>query len=230
LDQSPLYNAINFELRGVSLEGGVDPGNWTVLKQRIDSFLCPSDPGGWGASSGWNNYRANMGICEFCSEANAGSFVFGRLGDLASFRDGTSNTIVFSEKLVGSPSVGAYSSVRDWIRYTDNPVPTTGEQWVAVCSGLVNADHADFNAGHSWLFPGGVYTWFFVSVPPNSRIPDCGVLHTGGTGVFAARSFHPSSVSAAMADGAVRAFSSSVDSGVWRGLGTRDRGEISSGF
>ena len=191
-------------------------------------FLCPSDPYGAVAQSGPNSYRANMGICELCAEQGTGSFWTGRPGTLAGITDGLANTLAFSEKAIGSPWGGPYSAFRDWVPYVGVPVPNSGDQWLAACSRIANADNAQFDAGKSWLLYGGVYSWFYVSASPNSRVADCGLRHAGGTGIFAARSYHPGGVNASMADGSVRWYTSGTAPAVWRGLGTRSGGEIAS--
>lgn len=72
------------------------------------------------------------------------------------------------------------------------------------------------------------YTGFTTAVTPNSEIPDCADEVDGGTGVFAARSYHPGSVLVAMADGSVRSVSNRIALPVWRALGTRAKGELVS--
>jgi hypothetical protein len=48
--------------------------------------------------------------------------------------------------------------------------------------------------------------------------------------VLTSRSYHTGIVNSAMCDGSVRTFSSSIDQKVWRGLGTRDSGEVAGEF
>jgi prepilin-type processing-associated H-X9-DG protein len=73
------------------------------------------------------------------------------------------------------------------------------------------------------------YTGFTTAVTPNSFIADCGTESGDGAGVFAARSYHPGGVHAAMADGSVRSVANGVNPQVWRALGTRAKGELVSG-
>lgn len=67
---------------------------------------------------------------------------------------------------------------------------------------------------------------FDAGLPPNSLIPDCGNGASQGAGTVGARSSHPGGVNAAMADGSVRWFSSSIALPLWRGLATRSDGEV----
>jgi prepilin-type processing-associated H-X9-DG protein len=145
-----------------------------------------------------------------------------RILPLASFRDGLSNTLALSEKAVGSSSAAPYSPFRDWAFVPGSIV--TADEWLATCSVLRRVDHPQFESGHTWFFPNATRTAFFASAPPNSSIPDCGRF--GGDGIFAARSYHPGGVNAAMADGSVSFFTSSTDPLVWRSLGTRAGGDL----
>jgi prepilin-type processing-associated H-X9-DG protein len=49
-------------------------------------------------------------------------------------------------------------------------------------------------------------------------------------GHAAARSYHPSGVNVALADGSVRFATNNVDLSVWRAVGTSNNGEVVSDF
>ena len=147
-------------------------------------------------------------------------------GPRASF-DGLSNTLAFSEKPIGSWPNGNFSAFRDWHDLPGSPVYSTADGWVAACSRKADAGGFHLDAGRSWLIYGAIFTQFYTIVPPNSPIPDCGTeAVANGLGIFAARSYHPGGVNAALGDGSVRWFSSSIAVPVWRALGTRAGGEI----
>jgi prepilin-type N-terminal cleavage/methylation domain-containing protein/prepilin-type processing-associated H-X9-DG protein len=236
LEQNALYNQINFDR----------PCNWplyiaryhgTVASRVLDVYLCPSDPGPAPTSFAPNSYRANVGVQQevlvgyhprgpIVRGLQQGPFVAKRLGDslpLAAVRDGTSNTLAFSEKPIGTPLEGSYSPFRDWVAAPE--LVFAPDDWMRVCSGLPNVADAQLGAGLSWMLPGTIYTHFVASAPPNTRIPDCGHWSNHGVGIFAARSYHPGGVNAAMLDGSVRWFGSGTDTRVWRSLGTRAGGE-----
>jgi prepilin-type processing-associated H-X9-DG protein len=152
----------------------------------------------------------------------------------AEFTDGLSNTLAFAEKLVGTPLPGEYVPNRDWLDVSSQGVDQGNmllpwSAWVEICSSqtTVITDGSD-RAGRLWMRRGAIDTSFLVAVPPNSRIPDCGIYYGGGMGVFAARSLHTGGVNAAMADGSVRFVRDGINGSVWRAFGSRRGGEVIS--
>jgi len=227
VEQERLYNAINFDLN-VYADNVLEPGNATALRQMVPVYLCPTD--GFARSArGGNSYRANVGLCHHCpSEWGGAFFPFGP-NRLSGFRDGLSQTLAFSEKLISRP--GPYDPKRDWVRVHLRLGPIGHEEWVRACANLEHPPaprQVRQDAGRTWMIGQAKFTYFFVSVPPNSPVPDCGLQGFGGRGVFGARSHHPGVVNAVMADGSVRSFSSSTEPNVWRALGSRAGGELLS--
>ena len=123
-----MYNALNFNWGGLA-----SPANTTVLNTQVAALICPSD-GITTPSSGKTvrNYHANIGgppqlgswngaIIPPKSDGNGINGLDGyvppttaqpwnsNLGTIgfASFTDGSSNTAMFSEKLVGTGPAGA---------------------------------------------------------------------------------------------------------------------------
>jgi prepilin-type N-terminal cleavage/methylation domain-containing protein/prepilin-type processing-associated H-X9-DG protein len=227
LEQAALADSLNFsgsfvffdDLRGV---------NSTAVRCSVAVFLCPSDWSGPEPPFGANNYRANLGLggarlvgLRTVVTDDDGAFPFRRrVTPLAAMTRGLSNTLAFSEKLIGT-GVGPYSARRDWIDFALLGKWSTDEQ-VAGCSALHDVTEARFDGGRTWALAGAIYTGFFANLPPNSSTPDCGGRVSNGFGVFAVRSNHPGGVNAAMADGAVKWFSSTTAIQVWRTLGRRD--------
>jgi prepilin-type N-terminal cleavage/methylation domain-containing protein/prepilin-type processing-associated H-X9-DG protein len=227
LEQTAVFNEINFHVPTFYYEDLSD-GNFTTASRSIEVFLCPSDPKASREQFGRNSYRCNRGLCDICEDEAGGAFSFHRLGGLSGFTDGLSQTIAFSEKSIGSGENGQYSSSRDWLNPIFQPEPRTSDTWVKVCSKPSQTWIEGLTGGGTWMLGGAYYTYFFVNVPPNSRIADCGIEVNQGVGVFAARSQHPGGVNASMADGSVRWFTSTIDPAVWRSLGTRRGGDIVS--
>jgi len=109
MEQQQVYNAINFMFDPVL--GNAEPLQTTAFRTRISSFLCPSD-----AMAGRdfnNNYYASRGTSLDADWGNPGGnpcggkkstglFSYQQSYGIADCSDGSSNTIAFSEGLVGS--------------------------------------------------------------------------------------------------------------------------------
>ncbi len=236
LDHSDLYSSFNFNV-------SVGDGSYTMLNENfttatttLSEFLCPSDPNNAAQPFACVSYRLCDGLGEWqrvatsteglwaWNQIETGAFSTSVLDNPASaIRDGLSNTIAFSEKRIGSGGA-IYHSAIDWIEVFT--LKERADEWVALCSNLVNHEKADMEGGRQWPLPGAEHTSFFTMLPPNSPIPDCGSGNRGGAGIFTARSYHPGGVNAAMVDGSVRWFKSTVQEAVWRALGTRDGMEL----
>ncbi len=190
--------------------------------QQLDTVLpmlmCPSDPtspklhtfwGGTGTPT--QGFSGNMIL-------NAGSSYFRKTEDVDSgsldgvffavskvriddIKDGTTNTALVSE-LILSPDTDSHD-IRG--RY--------------------------HNPGH-----GGVL--FSTRLPPNNLVPDqlnwCAnhpveqapCIWTETNMFVSVRSFHPGGVNLALADGSVRFISESIDPDTFKGMGSRDGGEV----
>ena len=239
LEQTDLYNSINFSLPSGGL-GGLEIYHHTAATSAVNAFLCPSDPNTRSGPLSPNSYRACIGLGDtyrpngktlaihnegaFIPELDGTDRVHLRLSEIS---DGLSNTLAFSEKPIGSGVTGTYSPFRDWSFAGRVNFPVTADQWVDICTHLASVD-PQLDAGASWMMPGAMYTHFYASAPPNSLVPDCGQALLGVEGIFSARSYHPGGVNAAMADGSVRWFSSGTQMMLWRALGTRAGGEVVS--
>ena len=225
-------------------------GQSIIDDHRISTLACPSDPLAakkrtfsdsrptlWPTS-----YGANLGTW-FVYDPKTGRGGNGLFYPNARLRltdclDGTSNTLLWAE-------------VRPWQPYLRNggPVQTQPPQSIAEAAAVV-ASGAQYKAtGHTEWPDGRVHhTGFTTTLPPFSVVPcpppnqtlSCdynswqeGRDGSAGSPTYAmvtSRSTHPGSVTAALADGSVRAVSESVDAATWLGLGSRSGGEIAGEF
>lgn len=211
----------------------VNKSNRQILTVNIPLLRCPSDRPQPGA----NNYRANVGIGIRASLSRPeyacwdrlnghGAFVNGKAVTPADFSDGLSNTVLFSEKLIGDYDDEHMTVFRD--RYSwEEKMPCTTDSVVTICKKMIPADnsHQSFG-GSNWLSGGLNATWYNHVLTPNSHVPDCslGDAHVagGGAGIHTARSFHRNGVNVLMADSSGRFVSQNVDLSVWQATGTRN--------
>jgi len=135
--------------------------------------------------------------------------------NMASLRDGSSNTLAVAECIIGFPLVRTNSSEparNTWA--TDNGCPL---------SPVRTNNNDNGQRGSSW-FRGyePCSLGFTTLMTPNSRFMDCGA--NSDRNAHASRSFHPGGVQAAMGDGSVHFFSETIDWATWRWLGNRKDG------
>jgi prepilin-type N-terminal cleavage/methylation domain-containing protein/prepilin-type processing-associated H-X9-DG protein len=253
LEQTPVYNAMNFNLTAWIgwAYGGI--ANSTAANTRIATFLCPSDgtdTTSWGEPM-LNNYYGSQGTTtDPWQVGSTGMFANQLAVREAQIKDGMSNTILFSEGMVGSDTIGT--------KYRDSVVGASGSgnllNPVVVLNGTVQLDpnvmaslascnqiwaagstNHTWNRGWRWGFSSPGLSLFNTVVTPNStqypwsgcRIgcPGCGVDFGN---FISANSSHPGGINATMADGSVRFIKSSIAQNVWWGLGTKAGGETIS--
>jgi prepilin-type processing-associated H-X9-DG protein len=171
-----------------------------------------------------------------------GLFTFWRSFGIRDCIDGTSNTIAFSEGLVGDGST-------NWTRAAGivsfSGLPATAEiydassNWPAVqvglqaCAAAWNARSATLNTarGNYWFHGTHAQTMFNTVIPPNSKtypFAYCSDAAIGDAEFVVANSNHPGGVNVLMGDGSVRFVKDSINPPTWWALGTRAGGEVIS--
>jgi prepilin-type processing-associated H-X9-DG protein len=264
------YNACNFMVGNnetVVWPNGITTANFninsTVTLSRIQGFLCPSDPySGKGLpnignanNSNDNNYVGSQGTTTMTPQQNSatgstGLFYYYVSYGIQNITDGTSNTIAFSEALVGNPGQsGGYSTYRGQAVmsvpailaanfYNANQNQAAIFTALAACNAAFAGPAAN-GQNNQWR---GIYfevgangmTWFNTIVPPNSKQYPWGDCRDQGGGwpdesTFAnASSNHPGGVNVCFADGSVRFVKDSINMSTWWALGTKDGGEVIS--
>jgi prepilin-type N-terminal cleavage/methylation domain-containing protein/prepilin-type processing-associated H-X9-DG protein len=206
-----------------------DAGNLVVVKQRISAYTCPSDQ----LSAHYNgithhNYMVNMGNtginnplggdgavknyngvvfagAPFTAQSPARSYGF------RTITDGLSNTLMVSETIQGqSPDTGDPRDLRGFSWWSSG---CHFETYLTPNSTQPDVTESS-NDCVSALNPG------FPCVPSTSAMPM----------TLGARSRHPGGVQAALCDGSVRFFSSSIEWLTWNRLGGAQDGQTLGSF
>jgi prepilin-type N-terminal cleavage/methylation domain-containing protein/prepilin-type processing-associated H-X9-DG protein len=227
LEQSPVYNSINFSLPNF------DPTNTTAANTRINTFICPSDIGdNHPEYGGQTNYMADMGswiVWQASDGPNVGMpppngvFYGNSATRFAQITDGLSNTGFFSERVLADFSNGVVSPIADV--FFSPAAPTTLDQAVQACQAVnINDPASQFPLfmGAPWV--NGQHIFLHVT-PPDTR--SCGFF-ASLRAVMPPSSHHPGGVNLLLGDGSVRFIKDSINLATWRALGTRAGGEVIS--
>jgi prepilin-type N-terminal cleavage/methylation domain-containing protein/prepilin-type processing-associated H-X9-DG protein len=270
MEQDNLNNLIDFSqpaIVGNAWTGGINPIHDRAASTIIRIYLCPSDSQDplfpQSSSSRTPNefvtagtsYMVNTGtgtvtdgnppqVNYDATHPTDGVFWYGSRTGFKDLVDGSSNTLLVSETLLGTdtsipqgntpppgPPWRMYVSL-DTSVFTSNPAGGYLKDGSLVTSRPPECD-ADPRAwaglrGSSWFWGGRDWnTAFSTYLPPNSPLPDCGAH---GRGWFTPRGLHPGGVNAAFGDGSVRFMGNSIDLATWRALATRAGGETVSNF
>ncbi len=223
LEQDNAYRLVNFAAPWN------DPSNTVACAISIKSLLCPSDPRnqvpvGWAG----NNYRVNQGSgilwgLPSASGPNSllpppnGPFYLNSNIRLTDITDGTSNTAAWSEHMKGDFSNAISTLNGD--TFEPGTYPNTPDEAVAYCNA---GKQGVSNVGAPWLQGYHSTTIYFHVGPPNGL--SC--MYPPGRIATTANSGHTNGVNMALCDGSVRFVTNGIDLYTWRGLGSRNGGEL----
>ncbi|MBN9521674.1 DUF1559 domain-containing protein [bacterium] len=239
IEQGNVYNMATISGYIIPMWQTPGPTAGSFLRQTaIPTYKCPSDPTlGVNPATDWlpgdASYAGNFQV--FGNRANPTSSApadwDGRANLTATLTDGTSNTVVFAEKLaVCAGSKGAGNGASDvggtwWMRGVYNAstfsgsAPGTndsfpGDRLSAVFGGGKGSD------GTLWYT--GVAAMFQVQPQnPTSTASQCDRGNASG--------FHSGVLCVGLADGSVRGVRTSIDPSVWWGALTPSGGEVPAG-
>jgi prepilin-type processing-associated H-X9-DG protein len=218
-----------------------DMSNAAVTATHVPIFECPSDPGLGNVPAAWapTNYRVNQGSgllwglpptdpsnVNYGQPLPNGPFYLNSTTKLTSITDGTSNTAMVGESLVGSFNAGVTNpNNTQRLGQAVGLYPATADEAYTMCEsvGYQNmAYNGMANTGAPWTYGYHSNTVYFHVGPPNSR--SC--MYPSGRIGTAARSAHTNGVNVALCDGSVRFVSNSIPVVTWRAMGSKDGGEV----
>ncbi|AGA26221.1 DUF1559 domain-containing protein [Singulisphaera acidiphila] len=228
IEQTPLFNSINFTT------DFYQPQNTTVIRTAVNVFDCPSDVNSAALEEPSSqyprakaDYMVNWGNTHFDQDRASNPFAgpynisgqvnvsylnapfsLNKSAGLRDMIDGTSNTLLLSEVVVGANN-GNNSDHR---------------------GDIYNDDHNCFyfnvySTPNSKLTPDWMQGYCLY---PNQTNPPCVDSSSKSPAVSfnAARSFHSGGVNAAMGDGSVKFYKDTISAQTWRALGTMSGGEV----
>lgn len=214
MEEARTYDQINFS------HSPDAPSNATSKSAHMKYYLCPADPSSErspGTSIGCNAGSGPSIAWDGADRSKSPNGVFFQISkvQIQAIRDGTSNTMLALETMLGS------QASRD---------PRTA---YAVKSGAMpsplpaNSDRGDeraFDRGGHWIAGQFLQTLFVVNLPVNARDLDLSFGPMVG-GLSGPRSWHRGGANVGLADGSVRFFSDTVDPKVLEAMSSRDGAE-----
>ncbi len=213
---------------------------------QIGMFRCPSDENrmvtaygknhaGWGK----NNYKGNTGndtgqmVGGF--EQNNGIFLTDQVISIKKINDGTTQTALFAEAVLGDASDRRIDVPGDWFRISESH--RTREEVYNACRKVVpkkGAAHQICRSGRNWTYGNFIPTRYNHIMPPNtascarrsSASGDLDATVNDKGGATTASSRHPGGINLVVADGSVHFISEEIDIKVWWAMGSRNGKEL----
>ncbi len=272
MEQSTVYNAINFSFAPAQALNQAYYTNSTILYTHLDIFICPSDGVSpttvdstridfncnYVGSTGTTIEAVGSTLQSVSIQPTTGIFGFDNPGvhgvpvyRMANVTDGSSNTIAYSEHLVGAgaaaitdvrrASFGGVTQVAGVVSLDPRALYPQVVQALAACAAYAQANAGttssavgDTDGGATWLDGYMGSTLFNTIAPPNNPQYAWGSCQSdplftwGLAGFVNATSNHPGGANFAFADGSVRFLKSSISLQTYWALGTRAGGEVIS--
>jgi len=240
LEQTTVFNALNLSLPIFDPNNAAIPQNTTVYATKVQTFLCPSDggsqnvivppytPSSYMACNGDGVLGGGFGGPDPSFGTPDGVFYFNSQTTLAQITDGSSNTALMSESIVGSGAATSgtppgSADPTNIMTLLPGSSPIYQPLSVTECA---SASSFYYQRNSAWVqgdFQHSLYSHFTT---PNSKTYDC--LRQQYHGWKAARSRHSGGVNVLNGDGSVRFAKDSINLQTWRALATRNGGEVIS--
>lgn len=257
----------------------------TVATATVNTFLCPTDssgqktvftatfntpnPGGVTLAGVAPSATGILGLTNYvvCKGSGTstnydaryptdGLFWIGSKVRIVEIGDGASNTVMWSQCLIGTNTATANpinAPLRNYVNFStgytpsacgatpgvfktgclggavQNPVLTadpTAATWVGSPL-LAGSPSYNGSRGGGWIRGQTFSGMFDTYLPPNSSTPD---YTAHGIGWLSARSLFAGGVNVALGDGSVRFVPNTIQLDIWRALGSRNGGEPAGNF
>jgi prepilin-type processing-associated H-X9-DG protein len=251
VEEAQAYDFIDFDDYDVGTHDN------EVRKLKLSFLLCPSDSddrmnngtcsgGGQWLDAGRTSYCGNGGSLPgnstdiplpdgtFTSEENNnGVFITNRAISLKHVTDGSSQTALYAEALLGDGDDIRVEDPGDWFKIPNLP-PTTDNVYTYCSNPAIIATGANqFPCrGRNWVHGDYTTSRYTHIMPPNGR--NCSrsngpfnaiSINEDGTATTAS-SRHPGGANMTCADGSVHFVSESIDLLVWRAVGSRNGEDV----
>lgn len=262
MEQQSIYNAANFCTGAWNAQNSV-----TVSSIKISALLCPSESfkqSPYNSFTGWTNYAGNFGgpasikgwsgaivpmptstvaDCSCNINSNLGSFGF------ESVTDGTSNTALFSEKLIGlnsssTENVLVSSPTAKRVTFLiASPVTLDGGNAaqaatvLGACKSLPGSTSTAGQTNAIWIngasWAGSHASTLRFNTYNHHNTPNGLSCHNSNppgslVGLITATSNHSGGVNMTMCDGSVKFIKDTVNPQTWWAIGSRNLGEVIS--
>ena len=234
ISETAIYEKVDGnEVGTAASEPVASSSNEEIFATTIAVFRCPSDV----STPGANSYRACFGTTTGIhatwsprigqplnnpADHSLWGIFCGR-HEPAHVTDGLSNTVAYSERLIGDMDPRSYTPATDVALISGHRLRFPDEALLA-CSQVTQRTSHFSMPGATWLLGHRAHTAYNHVLTPNSEIPDCASATSGvrdlGAGSVGARSYHPGTVNACFGDSSVRVISETIDLTVWRALGS----------
>ena len=228
------------------------PPNTNSYRGSVGTTTAAHTVGGYAACQP-DPLRLGAGNPTSCSSSSTGMFAYWNSYGIQSCRDGSSQTIIYAESLVGdasgpttlhrnnnttgataaAPVESADASTLSW---TQVVVPAIEACTAFYMSSSVAAGTLLNNGGCRWGCAGTTMSLFNTVVPPNSRlapwnscVDNCPGCHGDYSQFSNSQSNHPGGVNVLFTDGSVRFEKDGINPKTWMSLGTRANSDIVSG-
>jgi prepilin-type N-terminal cleavage/methylation domain-containing protein/prepilin-type processing-associated H-X9-DG protein len=214
------------------------PMNMDTQMTQLSIYKCPSDfdnpTPSLGACTNYYGNAGNLPVFVIARGLNVGEKMNGIFYSGSSrvkmldITDGTSNTAMFSERILGDGNMGLISPREDIFNGPNASPgrPATADEAMVWCDSVdINNPANQFPVVMGAPWGHGQHSYQHVS-PPNGR--SCGWLPSLRA-TMVASSRHIGGVNVAFCDGSVHFVRDSINLAVWRAMGSRNGGEVFSG-